>query len=81
MDDGPFSEDLRERALARFEAGETVRAISEALGISPSCVPNAVDPSRRPVRFRPARSMVTNPGCCPGNRLIACGIAAGQDRS
>ena len=34
----PYSEDLRERALARFEAGETIRAIGVALGISPSCV-------------------------------------------
>jgi hypothetical protein len=34
----PYSEDLRERALARFEAGETIRTIGVALGISPSCV-------------------------------------------
>jgi putative transposase len=34
----PYSEDLRERALARFEAGETIRSIGKALGISPSCV-------------------------------------------
>ena len=33
-----YSEDLRERALARFEAGETIRTIGVALGISPSCV-------------------------------------------
>lgn len=34
----PYSEDLRERALARYEAGETIRAIGEALAISPSCI-------------------------------------------
>lgn len=34
----PFSEDLRERAVARFEAGEATRAIAAALAISPSCV-------------------------------------------
>ena len=34
----PYSEDLRERALARYEAGETKRAIAAALRISPSCV-------------------------------------------
>ena len=34
----PYSEDLRERALARYEAGETIRAIGEALAISPSYV-------------------------------------------
>lgn len=34
----PYSEDLRERAVARYEAGETTRAIAAALRISPSCV-------------------------------------------
>ncbi|MCX7374047.1 MAG: helix-turn-helix domain-containing protein, partial [Alphaproteobacteria bacterium] len=30
--------DLRERALARADAGETIREIAAALSISPSCV-------------------------------------------
>jgi transposase len=34
----PYSEDLRERALARADAGETIRQIAIVLGISPSCV-------------------------------------------
>jgi transposase len=34
----PYSEDLRERALLRADAGETIRAIAAALRISPSCV-------------------------------------------
>ena len=34
----PYSEDLRELALARADAGEAVRSIAEALQISPSCV-------------------------------------------
>jgi putative transposase len=34
----PYSEDLRERALARADAGETTRAIAAALQISPSCI-------------------------------------------
>src|ERR1700741_1332291 len=34
----PYSEDLRERALRRADAGETVRSIAEALQISPSCI-------------------------------------------
>ena len=34
----PYSVDIRERALARADAGETVRMISEKLHISPSCV-------------------------------------------
>lgn len=34
----PYSEDLRERALLRADAGETIREIAAALRISPSCV-------------------------------------------
>lgn len=34
----PYSVDLRERALARAEAGETTRSIAATLKISPSCV-------------------------------------------
>ena len=34
----PYSEDLRERAVQRAEAGETIRSIAAALQISPSCV-------------------------------------------
>lgn len=34
----PFSQDLRERALARADAGESIRSIGAALKISPSCV-------------------------------------------
>ena len=34
----PYSEDLRERALLLAERGITIRAIGDALKISPSCV-------------------------------------------
>jgi transposase len=34
----PYSEDLRERALARSDGGETDRMIAEALLIAPSCL-------------------------------------------
>jgi transposase len=34
----PCSQDLRERALARCDAGETDRAIAEALSIAASCL-------------------------------------------
>ena len=34
----PYSQDLRERALIRVEAGETIRVVAAALRISPSCV-------------------------------------------
>jgi transposase len=33
-----YSEDLRERAVQRAEAGETIRSIAAALRVSPSCV-------------------------------------------
>ena len=35
---GLHTVDVRERALARSDAGETVRSIAQALQISPSCV-------------------------------------------
>ena len=34
----PYSEDLHEQAVARFEAGETTRSIAGVLRIGPSCV-------------------------------------------
>lgn len=34
----PYSKDLRERALLRFDAGETTREIAADLDISPSCI-------------------------------------------
>jgi transposase len=34
----PYSQDLRERALARSDGGEPDRAIAQALSISPSCL-------------------------------------------
>ena len=34
----PYSMDLRERAVARVQAGERVRAVAETLSISPSSV-------------------------------------------
>ena len=34
----PLSLDLRERAIARVQAGETTRSVGEALGVAPSSV-------------------------------------------
>lgn len=34
----PLSLDIRERAMTRFDAGETVREIAEALSVAPSSV-------------------------------------------
>ena len=38
MNDASYSEYLRERALVRADAGETVRSIVQGLRISPSCI-------------------------------------------
>jgi putative transposase len=50
----PYSQDLRERALARFEAGETIRSIGKTLGIDPSCVPKWVKRRRETGSVAPA---------------------------
>lgn len=50
----PYSEDLRERALARFASGETIRSIGKALGIDPSCVPKWVKRKRETGSIAPA---------------------------
>ena len=34
----PYSMDLRDRAMARLDAGETVRVVAEALSVAPSTV-------------------------------------------
>lgn len=51
----PYSEDLRERALARDEAGETIRAIGDALGISSSCVSKWRKLKRETVSLQPGK--------------------------
>jgi transposase len=48
------SEDLRERALARFAAGEMIRAIGQGIGIDPSCVPKWVKRKRETSSVAPA---------------------------
>jgi len=50
----PYSEDLRERAVARFEAGETIQSIGKAFGIDPSCVPKWVKRRRETGSVAPA---------------------------
>ena len=51
----PYSEDLRERAVARFEAGETTRSIAVALRISPSCVSKWVKRKRETGSLAPGQ--------------------------
>jgi putative transposase len=50
----PYSEDLRERALARLAAGETIREIGKALGVDPSCVPKWAKRKRETGSIAPA---------------------------
>jgi putative transposase len=51
----PYSEDLRERAVARFEAGETTRSIAVALRISPSCVSKWIKRKRETGSLAPGK--------------------------
>ena len=51
----PYSMDLRERALARKEAGETNREIAAALRISPSCVSKWTKRKRETGSLAPAQ--------------------------
>jgi transposase len=51
----PYSEDLRARAVARYEAGETIRSIGTALEISPSCVSKWVKRKRETGSLAPGQ--------------------------
>jgi transposase len=51
----PYSIDLRERAVARAEAGETIREVADELGISPSCVSKWTTLKRETGSLTPAK--------------------------
>jgi putative transposase len=51
----PYSEDLRERALLRYDGGETTRSIAAALRIAPSCVSKWLKLRRETGALRPAQ--------------------------
>ena len=51
----PYSMDLRQRALARKDAGETNREIAAALRISPSCVSKWTTRKRETGSLAPAQ--------------------------
>ena len=65
----PYSEDLRERAVARFEAAETIRSIGGAFGIDPSCAPKWVKRRRE-----------TGSGCAGADRRAQAAHAVGRRR-
>ena len=66
----PYSEDLRERAVARFEAGETIRSIGKAFGIDPSCVPKWVKRRRETGSVAPAASGGRKPRTLSGDVAV-----------
>jgi len=68
----PYSQDLRERALARFEAGETVRSIGKTLGIDPSCVPKWVKRRRETGSVAPAAIGGCKPRTLSGDIAYGC---------
>lgn len=51
----PYSVDLRERAVARAEAGETIREVADELGISPSCVSKWTTLKRQTGSLKPGK--------------------------
>ena len=75
----PYSVDLRERALARKEAGETNREIAAALRISPSCVSKWTKRRRETGSLAPARIGGYKPRTLSGDRAdwLRARIAAG----
>ena len=75
----PYSVDLRERALARKEAGETNREIAAALRISPSCVSKWTKRRRETGSLAPARIGGYKPHTLSGERAdwLRARIAAG----
>lgn len=51
----PLSNDLRERVVARHEAGESIRAVAEVFGIAPSTVSKWAERRRRTGSVAPAK--------------------------
>ena len=75
----PYSEDLRERAVQRAEAGETIRSIAAALRISPSCVSQWRKRQREtgalmPVQMGGHKPRTLNGACADGLR-VRCGFS------
>jgi transposase len=75
----PYSLDLRERALARKDAGETNREIAAALRISPSCVSKWTKRKRETGSLAPAQIGGYKPRALSGENAdwLRTRIAAG----
>ena len=76
-----YSEDLRERALARFAAGETIRVIGQALGIDPSCVPKWGKRKRETGSVAPAPIGGRKPRTLSGRLRHGCASGFNRVRS
>ena len=74
----PYSNDLRERALARVEKGETIRSVAAALAVSPSCVSKWWTRKRRTGNVAPGKigghKKRTLSGRSPTGCARACGL-------
>ena len=75
----PYSLDLRERAWARKDAGQTNRQIAAALRISPSCVSKWVTRKRETGSLAPAQIGGYKPRTLSGEcaKWLRARIAAG----
>jgi transposase len=51
----PLSNDLRERVVARHEAGESIRAVAEVFGVAPSTVSKWAQRRRETGNVAPAK--------------------------
>ena len=76
-----YSLDLRERALARKEAGETNREIAAALRISPSCVSKWAKRKRETGSLTSAQTGGYKPRTLSGERPTGCARASPPGRS
>src|SRR5271156_314711 len=76
-----YSMDLRERALARKEAGETNREIAAALRISPSCVSKWTKRKRETGSLAPAQIGGYKPARSRARAPTGCGRTSPPGRS
>jgi transposase len=78
----PYSNDLRERALARVEKGETIRSVATALQVSPSCVSKWGALKRRTGHVAPGKiGGHRKPTLSGGAPLTGSARACGRQRS
>jgi putative transposase len=77
----PYSEDLRERAVARYEAGETARSIAAALAISPSCASKWMKRKRETGSVAPGQVGGHKKRMLSESWRRGCASAAGRGRS